>query len=1033
MIQATPIRRVSLSLLSLVLVLGMSLGLFGSVASAAGNYYVSPSGSDSAGTGAQASPWKTIAYAAAHVPAGAGNTIVLTAGTFTETQAIVLPLGVNVVGAGTSQTTVNAGAVSSPGTGNSLLFQLVSTSHEIGNQSLSGFTINGQSKALEGGIHVQGRDNVVIHDVNVTNTAHTAIRVIAGWSATDTVAPPFYLTGIEVYNCKLTNTSHDLAGWTSGAMSLGGLNGALIHHNTINEDQGYGIKFENNGWFKGIKVYNNTINTNNIDALWGSDATIEFWNIYDNSEIYNNNLNNWVSIVNRFAGTGTTLLFHDNTEIVTNDNNKTAGIEVAAGNTKVYNNYFEQTRWGVGFWQEKYNSNNMVYNNVFYNRVLPSDEWNSGIYFENANVGYAYDNNQIFNNVFTRFEQAVWYKCVGNAPITNTKFQNNIVTDMQYAFILTASNTEYLSNTTMTNNVLYNVPTPLIRAFGGTPVNLVMSNNPAGNPGLTGTGAKPDPYFRPASASSLVVDAGTNVGLPYSGSAPDIGRYEWSGTGGGDTQAPTAPTNLAAPSKTDTTVSLTWTASTDNVGVSGYDVYRGTTKVNTSLITGATSYTVNGLAASTAYSFTVKAKDAAGNESAASGTLSVTTNAASTGSFVKGINFNGAAATINGNAWLAESAAGLTLSTVSRASTSITPSPAVDSATSGMLKTGIWNSANFSVDQALTNGSYSVYLWVMENHQNNYRTFNVNLEGAQATTSPIGSLTLGGWQRYGPYAVTVSDGVLDMDVIKVTNDPHLMGMEIYSSGGGDTQAPTAPSNLASPSKTDTSVSLTWTASTDNVGVSGYDVYRGTTKVNASLITGTTSYSVTGLTASTAYSFTVKAKDAAGNESAASSVLNVTTNAAPASSFVKGINFNGGAVTINGNNWLVESAAGLTLSTVNRASTAVTPSPAVDSATSGMLNTAIWYNANFSVDQAIANGTYKVYLWVMENYQNNYRSFHVNLEGSQVTSSPIGSLAAGGYQRYGPYNVTVSDGVLDMDLIKVTNDPIVMGMEIYTGP
>ncbi|CAK4870504.1 unnamed protein product [Aphanomyces euteiches] len=196
------------------------------------------------------------------------------------------------------------------------------------------------------------------------------------------------------------------------------------------------------------------------------------------------------------------------------------------------------------------------------------------------------------------------------------------------------------------------------------------------------------------------------------------------GGGGGDTQAPTAPTNLASPSKTSTTVNLTWTASTDNVGVTGYDIYRGATLAG-SVNGTTTTFTDTGLTASTAYSYTVKAKDAALNVSPASTTLSVTTNAL----------------------------------------------PA------------------------------------------------------------------------------------------------------------DTQAPTAPTNLASPSKTSTTVNLTWTASTDNVGVTGYDIYRGATLAGSVSGGATTSYTATGLTASTAYSFTVKAKDAANNISAASTALLVTTNAA----------------------------------------------------------------------------------------------------------------------------------------------------------
>ncbi|SDX46322.1 glycosyl hydrolase [Paenibacillus sp. CF384] len=89
----------------------------------------------------------------------------------------------------------------------------------------------------------------------------------------------------------------------------------------------------------------------------------------------------------------------------------------------------------------------------------------------------------------------------------------------------------------------------------------------------------------------------------------------------------------------------------------------------------------------------------------------------------------------------------------------------------------------------------------------------------------------------------------------------------------DTQAPTAPASLTSPSQTQTSINLSWSASTDNVGVTGYDVYRGSTLAGS---TTSTSFSVTGLTAGTAYSFTVKAKDGAGNVSAASNTLNAST-------------------------------------------------------------------------------------------------------------------------------------------------------------
>jgi len=109
-------------------------------------------------------------------------------------------------------------------------------------------------------------------------------------------------------------------------------------------------------------------------------------------------------------------------------------------------------------------------------------------------------------------------------------------------------------------------------------------------------------------------------------------------------------------------------------------------------------------------------------------------------------------------------------------------------------------------------------------------------------------------------------------------------LAVHDALGGtpsDTTPPTAPSNLASTGKTDTSVSLSWTASTDNVGVTAYDVYAGSNVVKT--MTGSppaASTTVTGLSPSTTYTFTVKARDAAGNVSTASNAVTVTTNSGP---------------------------------------------------------------------------------------------------------------------------------------------------------
>ncbi|HET6211589.1 MAG TPA: cellulose binding domain-containing protein [Micromonosporaceae bacterium] len=114
-----------------------------------------------------------------------------------------------------------------------------------------------------------------------------------------------------------------------------------------------------------------------------------------------------------------------------------------------------------------------------------------------------------------------------------------------------------------------------------------------------------------------------------------VNTFSYATSGGGDTSPPTAPQNLAASGVTASGLTLAWTAATDNVGVAGYDVFRrqGSTGSFTQIgsATG-TSFGVSGLAASTPYQFYVTARDAAGNTSPPSNTVSVTTAGSGGGS-----------------------------------------------------------------------------------------------------------------------------------------------------------------------------------------------------------------------------------------------------------------------------------------------------------------------------------------------------------------------------------------------------------------
>ncbi len=111
-------------------------------------------------------------------------------------------------------------------------------------------------------------------------------------------------------------------------------------------------------------------------------------------------------------------------------------------------------------------------------------------------------------------------------------------------------------------------------------------------------------------------------------------------------------------------------------------------------------------------------------------------------------------------------------------------------------------------------------------------------------------------------------------LLVVTLSAGIFLLTVSAKKARDTQAPTPPQNLAAASVNQTSISLQWTASTDNKAVASYQIYKNSVYIGSA--TGTT-YTVTSLTAATSYSFYVKAKDTSGNLSSSSNVLTVTTS------------------------------------------------------------------------------------------------------------------------------------------------------------
>lgn len=138
-----------------------------------------------------------------------------------------------------------------------------------------------------------------------------------------------------------------------------------------------------------------------------------------------------------------------------------------------------------------------------------------------------------------------------------------------------------------------------------------------------------------------------------------------------DTIAPSVPTGLSATAASSSQINLSWNASTDNVGVTGYDIYRGGSLLTS--VTG-TTYVNTGLSPNTSYSYTVRAKDAAGNTSAQSASATAITQGGSLTMYTLSVLVSGSG-TVTGTGINCGSDCSETLSSGTQVALSASPNP----------------------------------------------------------------------------------------------------------------------------------------------------------------------------------------------------------------------------------------------------------------------------------------------------------------------------------------------------------------------
>ena len=327
-----------------------------------------------------------------------------------------------------------------------------------------------------------------------------------------------------------------------------------------------------------------------------------------------------------------------------------------------------------------------------------------------------------------------------------------------------------------------------------------------------------------------------------------------------------APSNFASSSINDNGFTLSWSSVS---GAASYNVTVNGTSTNVS----GTSYTATGLLPGTSYTSSVKANCSSGGSGTASSTSVTTTGTAP-------LNY----CSSNGNSVADEYIGRVQLGSIDNATGGSTGGYADYTSISTNLTKG--NAVTITITPTWTGTTYNegYSVWIDYNKDGDFADSGEQVwtKTASKTTPVSGTFTVSSSASVGATKMRVS---MKYNGIPTSCESFSYGeVEDYtvvlSGSAPDTTAPTAPTNLSASGTTQTTTSLVWTASTDNVGVTSYDVYQGASVI--ANVTGTTSQ-VTGLTAATSYSFSVKAKDAAGNVSSASNVVNVTTDPVPSCS------------------------------------------------------------------------------------------------------------------------------------------------------
>lgn len=520
----------------------------------AGNIYISTTGNDVTGNGTIGNPYATLSKAAS--VASSGDVIRIAYGSYTYSSIITIPVGVSIDGGDSSKTTLIFTYTTTDQNHGGL--DLRSTDGTNGNQTISNITLDGSNLTARNGIVVHGRSNVKILYVTVRNFASQGIY-INGSSAN--TKPTTNCTGNEIGWSTINNCAdRQYSPRSIGAnLVITGYSGLYIHDNIFiqksrgKDHNGNIVSATNTGWSDGLvyvrnKSYKNIADGNSGDVNGEFSFHMELWDSQGGMEIANNEFHGGVQQIDIAGTTGKikgsysfAYSIHDNLFTFDTAMNalETGTIPVAInmeGKSQdylIYNNHFKNMPFGIMFSLNQIDVGPPtmqridIYKNYFENCGFANQDYSFDIMVSpgsSSTTGAKIRDIRILNNTFLSKSRAIFNLTLNVADTAkNITFVNNIGTGVvRYGWLMFNGVGSLVDTFNLKNNIAYNNVNSSAYYFSGgasLPSHFVASGNLIGTNPMLGSDAVP-------LAGSPAIDAGFNVGLPYSGSAPDIGAFE---------------------------------------------------------------------------------------------------------------------------------------------------------------------------------------------------------------------------------------------------------------------------------------------------------------------------------------------------------------------------------------------------------------------------------------------------------------------------------------------------------------------------